>query len=76
MDLVRDVSLDGVDFDWEFPSIPQLDDFSRLLNKTREAMDNLTESPASENRETLDLSVALPGPITLTGGYDIEVLKR
>ncbi|XP_003743826.1 chitinase-3-like protein 1 [Galendromus occidentalis] len=76
VEIVRFTGLDGVDYDWEFPSFHQQDDLNRLLRETRHVFDNLTAEESSADVKRLDLSVALPGPVTLTAAYNASVLKE
>lgn len=64
--------LDGIDYDWEFPTITERRAFSKLLERTREMLEDV----GKKTNRTLELSVALPGPFTLNLGYSVAALNR
>ncbi|XP_022649232.1 probable endochitinase [Varroa destructor] len=128
-ELIRLTGLDGVDFDWEFPTFLQSGQFGRFLEQTRLTLnaisgtramrtlsqrddtptmvetessqltgDQIQSFPTNSNdtitdeggindrprrmngmalleNDMLELSVAVPGPFTLTAGYSPEHLR-
>ncbi|HHX00603.1 MAG TPA: hypothetical protein GX740_04805 [Acholeplasmataceae bacterium] len=40
IEAIKEYDLDGIDYDWEYPTAAERDNFTALVKETREAMDN------------------------------------
>ncbi|CAN7941180.1 unnamed protein product, partial [Ixodes hexagonus] len=67
--VLRDAQLDGLDLDWEFPSLFDRKPFSAFLEKIFNAFRASSYGPFL-------LSVAVPAPGTLVIAYDITAIAR
>lgn len=63
--------LDGIDLDWEYPTLEQKDDFSILIQDLRAAFEDESQQ-TGKTRLVLGAAVAA----VRTDGYDIPILER
>lgn len=78
IDAVKEYDLDGIDYDWEYPTIPaadtkarkeDLENFTKLVSETRDALD--------KHKPGLILSSAFAGGVwTINSAYQVKELNK